>query len=549
MILPSVLKNVVGPLPPQVIRQALEESELEYKKLFDNAMEGIFQIYPDGRLIKVNPALAGILGYESPQQLLREIRGNEEKIYVNPNDRKRLLKIIKGKGSVSNFESQIYRRDGRIIWISESAIAVRDEKGNVLYYEGFIQDTTEHKLAEEERAQLLIEQAARIEAEQAQEKLTVLATDNARLYQESLLEIERRTQMEKKLRHSEKRFRALIEKSSEAITLVDETSRNIYASPSTSQILGYSPKEFLRFKPFVLIHPEDRKHTEELVKLLIYKPYESSRGYYRLKHKNGSWRWMEFIATNLLVEPSVKAIVVNYHDVTERIKLEQQKDEFLAIASHELKTPITTIKAYCQILQDQLLNKSDLQSASYLSKINLQVGRLTELVKDLLDVTRIEEGKLLFTKEDFNLDTYIFGLIEDLQQTVPSHKLILEGETKTQVFWDKDRISQALSNLVANAVKYSPRADKIIIRLESKKGNILLSVQDFGIGIPKQYKHKVFERFFRGIGEKKETFSGLGLGLYITREIVSRHDGKIWVDTAEGKGSTFCVKLPCKSKK
>ncbi len=529
MILPPGIKAVSSnSLSVGVMRKLVKESELEYKKIFDNAMEGIFQIYPDGRLIKVNPALASILGYESPQQLLREIRGDEEKVYVKPNDRKKFLKIIKRKGSVSNFEFQIYRRDGRVIWVSESATTVGDEEGDSLYYEGFIQDITDQKLAEEERAQLLIEQAARIEAEEAQEKL--------------LLEIKRRTQIEKKLRHSAKRFRALIEKSTEAITLVDKRGKNLYASPSTFQILGYNPKEFLKFKPFELVHSDDKEQTKELIKKLLSKPYESNRGYYRLKHKSGNWCWMEFIATNLLLEPSVKAIVINYHDVTKRIKLEQQKDEFLAIASHELKTPVTTIKAYAQLLQAQFNKKG--QSGRFLEKINIQINNLTKLINELLDVTRIEEGKLLFRLAKFSLKNLVLQVIEDLQPTMPGHQIILQEMNDGQVLADRDRIGQVLINLISNAVKYSPGAGKVIVKGSKDKGFVQLSVTDFGIGIPKKYQAKIFDRFFRSIGYKKETFSGLGLGLYIAEKIVRSHGGKIWVKSLAGRGSTFFFKLP-----
>ncbi|MBI2600206.1 PAS domain-containing sensor histidine kinase, partial [Candidatus Daviesbacteria bacterium] len=460
-----------------------KSSDSDYKTLFENAMEGIFQTSPEGRLITVNPALARILGYESPQELLKKIRGREELAYVTPNRRKKFLKIIHRRGEISNFESQMYRKDGSIIWISESANAIYDEKGKMAYYEGFIQDITDRKLAEEERAQLLIEQSARAEAEQAQKKLEV--------------EIKKRIQTEKKLRHREKRFRALIEKSSEAITLINEEGKNIYASPSTTQVLGYDPREFTQFKPFELIHPQDIKQTKELIKNLVNKPYESSRGYYRIKHKDGSWHWIEFISTNLLTEPSIKAIVVNYHDVTKRIKLEQQKDEFLAIASHELKTPVTTIKAYAQLLQEQFGKKGQSAPNIFLEKINLQINNLTKLIHELLDVTRIEEGKLLFKRSKLNLKDLILQVVEDLKPTIPSHKLIVKKLPDAQTFVDRDRIGQVLINLISNAVKYSPGTDRIIIKSTKDENFVTISVKDFGIGIPGKHQKQIFDRFFR----------------------------------------------------
>lgn len=230
-------------------------------------------------------------------------------------------------------------------------------------------------------------------------------------------------------------------------------------------------------------------------------------------------------------------------EITERKELEKRKDEFMAIASHELKTPITTIKAFTQILERNLAKTGDKKAVYFLENINSQTNRLTALINDLLDVTKIEAGKLMLYKKDFDLDKLVRKTVVDFQYLTDKHEIRKEGEIKENVFGDEYRVGQVLANLLTNAIKYSPKASKIIVEIKSQGDFALVSVQDFGIGIPKEKQTRVFERFYR-LGEKNENTSGFGLGLYISKEIVERHGGKIWAEGEVGKGSIFYFTLP-----
>jgi signal transduction histidine kinase len=230
-------------------------------------------------------------------------------------------------------------------------------------------------------------------------------------------------------------------------------------------------------------------------------------------------------------------------DITEQKRLEQQKDEFLGIASHELKTPVTSLKAYTQLLERRFRNAGDGRSAELVQKMDAQLDKLTGLIGDLLDVTKIESGKLIFHVSRFDFDELVREVAEEMQRTTSKHTIMLDLAASVVFYGDRDRIGQVLINLITNAIKYSPQTEKIVVRTICEQGSIIISVQDFGIGIPAEMQQRVFERFFRVEGDTRMTFPGLGLGLYISAEIVKRHHGSIWVESEEGKGTTISFSL------
>lgn len=231
-------------------------------------------------------------------------------------------------------------------------------------------------------------------------------------------------------------------------------------------------------------------------------------------------------------------------DITDQKSIQQQKDNFIGIASHELKTPVTSIKGYTQLLEMRLREKGAVEESAMMGKLDKQLNRLTNLISDLLDVTRINAGKLEFMDDVFDFNPMVKELVEDLQRTTVKHVLAEEYGKTGFVFADRERIGQVITNLVSNAIKYSPGSDKIVIKTYLKDRNVVLCVQDHGIGIPKDKLEKVFEQFYRVSGTEKKTFPGLGIGLYISAEIIKREGGSIWVTSEEGKGSYFCFSLP-----
>ncbi len=241
------------------------------------------------------------------------------------------------------------------------------------------------------------------------------------------------------------------------------------------------------------------------------------------------------------------ALVVQ-QDVTERIELERRKDEFIGMASHELKTPVTSIKTYIQLLNRRLSKQGDEQSAQILTKVDGQLGTLTRLINELLDVTNMTTGILSWQEEVFELNALMREVIDDLQRGTERHQIrVAEEAASAWLTADRERIGQVVANLLTNAIKYTPQGGPVAVR-QSLVGNVVtVSVQDWGIGIPEEKQAHVFERFYRVRGPEHQTFPGLGLGLYLSAEIIKRQGGRIWVESQAGAGSTFFFTLQVKT--
>lgn len=238
---------------------------------------------------------------------------------------------------------------------------------------------------------------------------------------------------------------------------------------------------------------------------------------------------------------SQAAIALDNAQLYEEVKvLNTKKDEFLSIASHELKTPLTSIKAFNQLMQ----RINDPQKlAGFVEKSAEHIQRLEKLVNDLLDVTKINAGKLQYNMQPFSFRQMLLDSIESLQHTTASHKIIFEEAADITFTGDRLRLEQVMNNFLTNAVKYSPGGEKVLVTLKIEGGNIVVSVQDFGIGISQDHLDRLFERFYR-VDNTAMRFEGLGLGLFISSEILKRHQGDFWIESEPGKGSTFYFRLP-----
>lgn len=251
----------------------------------------------------------------------------------------------------------------------------------------------------------------------------------------------------------------------------------------------------------------------------------------------------ELLVVNIAAQAAVS---LDNSRLFEQVKsLSDKKDEFIALASHELKTPLTTIKGYLQVLAKR---ETDQMSRLFLNKSLHQVDKLNTLVEDLLNMSRIESGRLDFNVESFDMREMIQDIIETFSYSIESHTIVATmGNSPAVIKGDKQRIEQAVLNLLTNAVKYSPKANKIYVSLEIVGVNAIVRVKDEGIGLTPQQREQLFTRFYRA--ENTEGISGLGLGLYLTKQIIERHDGKIKVTSEFGKGSEFFFTLPLKIKK
>lgn len=229
--------------------------------------------------------------------------------------------------------------------------------------------------------------------------------------------------------------------------------------------------------------------------------------------------------------------------------IEQQKTEFLNIASHELKTPITSLSAYIQLLERKMKQVDDLEIGLFIGRIKEQLNNLTSLINDLLDTTRIESDKMTLNKSSFAYPEFVQEVVDSIRPIIPNHTIIFAYSNKIVINADKFRIAQVLTNLLHNAAKYSPDADTIDVSLYQENNNAILAIKDYGIGISDQNIGKIFTKFFRTTAAKASKVEGLGLGLYISAEIVRKHKGDIWVESERGKGSVFSFSIPIDTKR
>lgn len=230
-------------------------------------------------------------------------------------------------------------------------------------------------------------------------------------------------------------------------------------------------------------------------------------------------------------------------EIETRKEAERKKDEFISVASHELKTPMTSIKGYIQLLERSLKKQDWETTQSRLHKVQGQMEKLNALIADLLDISKIESGKLKFNRKYFSFDTVVNHTIEVMQLSNPQLKITKKGKIEKEVFGDEIRIEQVIVNFFTNAIKYAPDSEEIHVVCEQRGDEVYFSVRDFGVGMSEEHQNKIFDKYYR-IEETSERFQGLGIGLYICKEIIERHNGTIGVNSVLDVGSEFYFTIP-----
>jgi signal transduction histidine kinase len=243
----------------------------------------------------------------------------------------------------------------------------------------------------------------------------------------------------------------------------------------------------------------------------------------------------------------VEALQLLAHQATialENSRLNQLKDEFLSIVSHELKTPVTTIKGFTQVLQRRLSPESLERCGHYLDTLNHQADRLTGLINDLLDLSRIQQGRFTFEKSRFDYGRLIHDVVAEMQLVTTRNPIVLTGPDHVQAVGNPDRLRQVLVNLIDNAAKHGPPDSAIRITVEQKEHEVETFVCDDGDGLPQGEAERIFGPYYQVRQGGKQQAKGLGLGLYVSRQIVEEHGGRIWLDTTDHTSFCFTVPIP-----
>lgn len=358
---------------------------------------------------------------------------------------------------------------------------------------------------------------------------------------------------EKNIKESELYFRQMTDLMPGKIINTDEKGNLTYFNQHWLEYTGQD-KEELKEKGWIrFIHPKQQK---KFVKNWN-RSLESGENFemeIKLLNINGKYKWHISRAEAVRDESGkIKLWICTNTEIQKLKEEEKRKGDFLKMVSHELKTPVTSIKGYVQLLLS-LLNdgqEKDLSSLPIkpsLERIDHQIRRLTRLIAEMLDLSRIEENKLELQKETFNLNDLVTETVQDINYTNTQHQIEVYHKFRCTVHGDKDRIGQVLINYVTNAIKYSPDNQKIDITVEKgENGQVAVSVKDWGIGIEKKYHKSIFKRFYRVGVKSEETYSGFGIGLYLAKEIISRHKGATIVKSKKGKGSEFIFTLQIES--
>jgi PAS domain S-box-containing protein len=354
----------------------------------------------------------------------------------------------------------------------------------------------------------------------------------------SLRDITDQKVWQESLKQSEARFQTLAQSSMMGLAFWSTSGEILDANEAFLKLLGYSREDFfnqdLTFKDLTPSEywAADAKADKELRQTGSCLPYEKELIRSDKSRVPVLWGMARLTAINL----EGVAFVL---DISERKAIDKEREILLG---HELKTPLAGIKAFAQLLIQRQAGKDD-KTLSYLTKIDDKVDELMLLVSDLTDFTRIRSSSLEFTDELFELDGLVEKAVADCQLACKTHTIILKGQTKKVVKVDPVRFNQVMSNLLSNAIKYSPQADEVIVSLSANKKETIVAIKDFGFGIPAKDQEKIFEPFGRCESTKKKV-PGVGLGLHICSEIVKHYNGRIDVESTEGEGSTFAVRLP-----
>lgn len=344
-----------------------------------------------------------------------------------------------------------------------------------------------------------------------------------------------------------RRFQSILQQLPVGVIVTDKGGKIDFANKRADIILGTKvPIGFQVGKEsFVKIVESTSTNAHSLIARALSTGRSVVNEEFIIEKENGKKVYIEANASPIRNKKgNIVAVAEIVNDITAQKDLERRKDDFVNMASHELKTPITSMKLYLDALSRNLKKYDHAQVGKMIGSIQYQTERLHSLVSDLLDVSRLQTGKLTFRKEKFNLSSLVENVVIELRSVAPQRVIKFIGRGYISVNADQFRIYQVVTNLITNAIKYSDESKDIVVRVKKEEKKVVVSVQDLGIGIGKEQQKRIFDRLYQVTDSREKTFPGLGMGLYISKEIVLRHKGKIWVESVKDEGATFSFSLP-----
>ena len=531
------------------IKQQIEENSeaaLKYETVLTALSEGVIIQDAKGILQSANKSAERLLAMGLDQMAAHgSTYVNPDLIYENgeaiPAERyPPMLALSTGLPQVNQLVG-IKKENDSVVWLRVNSQPLINKDRNELtgVVSSFFEVTAEISAAEAIKTSYAEQQALNEELASANEEQTAINEELASANEELFANQEHGRELLEQLAESEMRFRFILNAIPQQVWTATPDGALDYVNQVVCDDFGYNTEEIVGHGWQAFIHPDDlpgclEKWVDSLNNSIEYVIE------FRLKFKDGTHRWHLARALPFTENGQVKLWLGTNTNIGLQKNNEQRKDEFLSIASHELKTPLTSIKAYNQILQR--IDDPD-KLKVFTKKSEGHILRLERLISDLLDVTKINAGKINYVMGPVNIKGLIAGSIESIQYVTDSHKIILLAAPDVYYTGDYLRLEQVLHNFLTNAVKYSPGGKKILVNSKVEDDSIIVSIQDFGIGIAKENLDKLFDRYYR-VDNTAMRFEGLGLGLFISAEILRKHGGSFWIESTQGEGSTFYFRLP-----
>jgi PAS domain S-box-containing protein len=565
--------------------RALRESEARFRAIFQDAPFGIGVADLRGRILTANPALEKILGYSQDEMqgrvLLAELTHAEDA----EAGMRAFQALAAGECDEYQIEQRFFNREGRHMWVHLAMSLVRDAEGRPVFAIGMGEDVTARKVAEEQRLQLHREQAARAEAEAGQRGLAFLAEastqlaasldyattieavvravvppladwatlrtldDNGNLRPVATAHIDPR--QEALALQMRRRYPPQAEEPLSPAMAVLRSGESVLIPEVSPELLRQVSRGAEHFAMWQTLGPQS---------LLIVPLTAHGRVHGTLTLIATAASGRRYTTTDLALAEDLgrrAALAVENAQLYARAQTAIQtaeeavraRDEFLSVAAHELKTPVTSLRGFAQLSLRALAHDEELDRqrlASALTIVNEQSSKLSRLVTQLLNISRIQSGKLVLEARDTDVALLVADVTRSLAGQSPHHTFTTHTPDQLWLQVDPLRLEQVLVNLLDNAIKYSPDGGPIEVDVSTPEPTALrLSVRDQGIGIPAEHRDRIFERFYQVGATSQQT--GMGLGLYISRQIVELHGGRIEVETPPDGGARFVVTLPIQS--
>ncbi|MHA4895348.1 PAS domain-containing sensor histidine kinase [Pedobacter sp. PWIIR3] len=482
---------------------------------------GSWYIHPETKALEYNDVLAEIYGYTREEPMTYEDAIGQVSEEFRLEIREAIAVAIRDGGHYDITFSQHRFDNNELIWLRSTGRVIRDEMGNYSMFSGIVMEITNE--INDKKA-----------LEKANRELTEVQFQQLETYSNLI--------------KSQDDLKFAIDAAGLGTFDFNPRSGRFAGNDLLKYWFGLNPDEEIELsKATDVIMEQDRLRVLDAIqKALNFKlggNYDIE--YTIINPKNPEPRVVRAKGKALFDDQGQPTrLSGTVQDITDQKRDEIRKNDFIGMVSHELKTPLTSINAYIQLMQNRAKKNGDEFGISSLDKANVQIKKMTNMINSFLNVSRLESSQIYIDKQVFDLADLLKEIEEETVTTNNSHRLVFEQIEPIEVKADHDKIGQVLSNLISNAVKYSPTGSTITVSSKIDNAYAQVSVTDEGMGIAEKDLKHLFDRYYRVEGEQMRSISGFGIGLYLCAEIIQRHDGKIWVTSKSGEGSTFVFSLP-----